>query len=783
MFANLTPLLDSDQLVESFQLLRTLRQDYGFTIRHAMNCDVNGENWPLVDLLLDLGITGFTMAINSHFGGPFRPRPYPFLWEGPSGRRLPVFNGWPYDKGWSVGIGRDADNLETTQWPRLRDYLESIDYPLPILLLQSFHPYGDNGSAFDFTPFIDAWNAAGKSPRIVLATPHMWWSAVDQYRDRLKAFRGDWTDYWNFGSISSAREQTTNRGSRVRLRAADALYALLNALPPANEVRQWSQRAFRLYRDPAWQALNLWDEHTWGADIAIRAPGSEDTASQWYHKASYAYTARSLSLMLQRDALADFAHYVPRQRDDDLLVFNPLPWERTISGGVPLFVTAPRGKASDTTAGRQHQDREDWNTHVLPPTTVPGLGYAVVSRDQLVDVSAPPTAHGNVTVENHRYRVTFDRDKGGITSLFDKQLDWEWVDTTAGYPLNGYVHEMVAETAAAWPRAFLFIQDWSAPLADIPAGWQTDWQAKRSMPSAVVAHHVFQTPLGTKIVQELAAPGCESRLVQQVFLPHFADWIECESAWDLGLDIHPQAQYILFPFNLPGATPRFDLGGQPVIPGQEQLPGVCRDYFTAQGWVDFAMTDRGVTVALPDNPMVQLGDFHFGHFQQTFSLERALLLGWVTNNYWETNFRAHQPGRVTARYRLLPYGGGFDEARAHRFSQEAANAAPLVQHLGEPSVQPTPLPAGGSLLRLPDAPVLTLHVKRASSQPGLIVRLLNASDAMRTAQIQSGLLKILEGHVCDLLETPYKSLPVTQDRVTVELEPRRMAVVHLKTSI
>ena len=34
-----------------------------------MNCDVNGENWPLVDLLLDLGIEGFTMAINTHFGG------------------------------------------------------------------------------------------------------------------------------------------------------------------------------------------------------------------------------------------------------------------------------------------------------------------------------------------------------------------------------------------------------------------------------------------------------------------------------------------------------------------------------------------------------------------------------------------------------------------------------------------------------------------------------------------------------------------------------------------
>lgn len=75
MFANVTPLLDSDELIESFQLLRTLRNDYGITVTSAMNCDVNGENWPLVDLLHDLGIEGFTMAINTHFGGAPLNRP------------------------------------------------------------------------------------------------------------------------------------------------------------------------------------------------------------------------------------------------------------------------------------------------------------------------------------------------------------------------------------------------------------------------------------------------------------------------------------------------------------------------------------------------------------------------------------------------------------------------------------------------------------------------------------------------------------------------------------
>ena len=50
-----------------------------------------------------------------------------------------------------------------------------------------------------------------------------------------------------------------------------------------------------------------------------------------------------------------------------------------------------------------------------------------------------------------------------------------------------------------------------------------------------------------------------------------------------------------------------------------------------------------MTIATPENPMVQLGDFHFVQDQEKVMLERAMLLGWVTNNYWETNFPGAQP--------------------------------------------------------------------------------------------------------------------------------------------
>src|SRR5258708_4077319 len=106
MFVHLTPLADTAELIEMFQPIRHLRQDYGMTIRHAMDCDVNGQNWGLVDILLDSGIEAFSMAINQHAGGAPFQRPNVFNWQGPSNRQIAAFNGWVYAMGDHIRIAR-----------------------------------------------------------------------------------------------------------------------------------------------------------------------------------------------------------------------------------------------------------------------------------------------------------------------------------------------------------------------------------------------------------------------------------------------------------------------------------------------------------------------------------------------------------------------------------------------------------------------------------------------------------------------------------------------------
>jgi hypothetical protein len=323
MLANVTPLYGPAQTLESLRPVEHLREAYGLEISHAMNCDVNGQNWPLADALLDAGIDGFSMAINTHFGGAPLDRPEVFRWEAPSGRELLAYNGFHYSTGWQLGIGHDATQLREEWWPRLRDHLEAVDYPLPALMVQSFHPFGDNAPPYEqFSTFIAEWNEQstvvdGELPRIRFATPSDWWEVVREHVDELPAYRGDWTDYWNFGAASSARETAINRESRRRLNTADALEAALAAAGAGEDDRPPTRRAAPGTRDRAWWNLQFYDEHTWGADTSITAPESEDVRSQWNHKANYAYEARTLSQLRRRDGLAELARRVAREGGDE----------------------------------------------------------------------------------------------------------------------------------------------------------------------------------------------------------------------------------------------------------------------------------------------------------------------------------------------------------------------------------------------------------------------------------------------------------------------------------
>ncbi|WP_137290843.1 glycoside hydrolase family 38 N-terminal domain-containing protein [Natronorubrum halophilum] len=333
MLANVTPLYGPAETIESLRPVERLRERYSLDVRYAMNFDVNGQNWPLVDALRDADIEGFWMGINNHFGAAPTDRPTLFRWEGPSGRTIPALDGYHYSAGWNLGVGRDVDEFDE-RWSDVADRLDEIGYDLPTLPVPTYHPFGDNGPPFEhYCEFVEAWNAQpavtrGDRPTLRLSTPSLWWDSVADRIDDAPVRRGDWTDFWNFGALSSARETATARESRRRLLTADAMEAVLGALGDGVDERPTERRTAPGTRRRAWRALALYDEHTWGADTSISVPEGDDTRAQWNHKANYAYTARSHSNALRRDAVAEVARRVVPDRDGKSGEQEPTEGER-----------------------------------------------------------------------------------------------------------------------------------------------------------------------------------------------------------------------------------------------------------------------------------------------------------------------------------------------------------------------------------------------------------------------------------------------------------------------
>src|SRR3569623_2127552 len=119
---HMTPLIDHSMVLDVLKPVKFFR-DLGVPVRSAMNTDVNGLPWGMVDALLDHDISGVSMAINEHFGHALTPWPRAFRWQAPGGRTILAYNGFIYgvtsDIGMRVPVDFEAAQVKVPAWAKL----------------------------------------------------------------------------------------------------------------------------------------------------------------------------------------------------------------------------------------------------------------------------------------------------------------------------------------------------------------------------------------------------------------------------------------------------------------------------------------------------------------------------------------------------------------------------------------------------------------------------------------------------------------------------------------
>ena len=686
MSLNITPLSNAETLVRGLEPIGLLRKELGLPLKVAINHDVNGLPWPVADLLLDVGVEMLLMGINVHFGGYPMKRPRGFGWLTPGGRSLLAFNAEHYQS-----FDREAriqENSIDAMASGIAAYIHRLTaggYGYDFAYLSAtHHGFPDNNPPNPRTAqLIRQWNEEGRQPRIRYALPEeIAAQLARQPRSHLPSHGGDWTDYWNFGSGSSAVETKVSRHARHRLTAAESLRAfsepsLAKTLPVA-----WAD---------AWRNVLHFEEHTWSLYAALRQTPPEPVNEQWYEKAITAYEANSLASLLFRDVLEQWAGPAASGKFPvGLMLCNPSPVEKT--GWVRVPTKLVKGEweffSSNVLQLEIHRqlnvppDHGTPNTFSAPadtvlagPFTLPAFGYRYLSRTAIVAAAIPASLKsGDGFIESLHFRLNYDPDSGRILQLHDKARRVNLVDPSSPWNFFGYVQEMPdpAVHLHALPdqgREAFFETDW--PRLHLGQScWAADWQARRLAPTRLLEISTALTPAGAILVLRWAAPGVED-FTQKITLDVHRPQVTCTASFNKTDVRTAEGIYFTFPLAMANWQAHFDTAGVPVEFEREQLAGSCRDWVTVDSWVALHDARGAVTLACPDAPLVQIGDFRFARGNHESDRSKPpLLLAWPMNNYWNTNFRASQPGYTQLRYVIASHGA-FDPAESARVASEA----------------------------------------------------------------------------------------------------------------
>jgi hypothetical protein len=648
---NQAHLSDHHMLIEAMRPVEELRAA-GIPIRSAMNTDVNGANWGLVDVLDAFGFEHFTMAINEHFGHAVRPRPQAFRWQSPSGRELLVYNGLMYGvtvSGW-LGIPHDMDRTVEAV-PRLVELLEQRGYPHSVLIMQATNVnFHDNaGPMLTLPSHVRRFNEKQGRIRLHIATMGQ---AMDRLRrDDLGSIpvqRGDWPDWWSFGAGSTARE------------TAIAL-AGQRAMRDGQQILGWhfgrTRRSDTLERRAA-DALALFVEHTYTADRAARKHDSQESDSQIHWKKAQAYEGYALARMLRRDGLAALAATSGKGNQAALLAYNPLPFPIRRPILVPrhdIDVHKQEGAAvlrdgSAHVVQRQDVEFGDISAEdqIVTLLDLPALGYAVMPHAAL----APPAGDlmgSAAELANEFIRLKLDAVAGGVRSMLvdgEERLTPDW-DFLPGVPvLERPV--LNRRTALYGPVIFNRLEH----SIDLHQDWHQDWTARYEAGRLV----------GTDVHRRTGFIDVEQRFAFSTGEAVAVTWrlgvaskeVAVETIVDKGRIATPHAFYLPLPLALGSDwTTHYETAGAVVELDREQLSGACRHFVVTQRFIRMQDGQRGVTVGSPDTPLFQVGGFTFGrHHRGEVVRHEPVLLAWLNNNYWDTNFEVTQSGPIRTRLYL-----------------------------------------------------------------------------------------------------------------------------------
>jgi hypothetical protein len=283
---------------------------------------------------------------------------------------------------------------------------------------------------------------------------------------------------------------------------------------------------------------------------------------------------------------------------------------------------------------------------------VPAGGYVTIQPESGEAAAAALT--GN-TLETPFYRVTFDLNRGGVSSLVEKKTGRELVDQASPYVIGQYLHERFdVARMREWHLAY------SRPRGGQPAAF-----IKSTTPPGLTSGAM--TPTGWKLevknngaadVATLTAGdtlGLAKGVAVVITLPREAPTLDVEwRVTEKTADPTPEGGWICLPFAV--EQPQFLLGrlAGPIDPTKDIVTGANKDLICLNSGMTITGKQGGIGLCPLDSPCVSLGEPGLWKYTMGDIAPKPSVFVNLYNNEWHTNFPEWIEGSWNSRVRIWP---------------------------------------------------------------------------------------------------------------------------------
>jgi hypothetical protein len=341
--------------------------------------------------------------------------------------------------------------------------------------------------------------------------------------------------------------------------------------------------------------------------------------------------------MLGEETMGLLQHFVEREKEPSLIVYNTLNWKRSgllrvyidhqiLPRYTPFVITDQQGNEAKAQPVEHHSDGTYYAIWV---DDVPAFGYKkyIIKVDKSAKIATVPEARKTISsLENKWYHIDLDVARGAISSITDKELNLQLVDSKAKYSFGEFIYELLNNRS----------QMESYKLTNFTReGLDSVWY------DGYETGEVWNT---LKFRGNTPAAQRDQTYVFEIRLFNTTKRIDLFYAIEKKLVTDPEGIYIALPFALDGGQLALDVPGGEMRAGIDQIPGSSNDWNTIQTYARLYNEQAQLVVSSVEVPLMQFGNINTGRFKAGALPETTHMFGWPMNNYWVTNFNADQHG-------------------------------------------------------------------------------------------------------------------------------------------